>query len=85
MSERKAHVTPRIEDALRALDESMNELLHGVARAVLEESDQVVLDRWQAARIAVLCRDLAQTLATEHSDLLGTPIAPDSDVARLAG
>ena len=85
MSERKAHVTPRIEDALRALDESMNELLHGIARAVLEESDQVVLDRWQAARIAVLCRDLAGTLATEHADLLGTPIAPDSDVARLAG
>jgi hypothetical protein len=85
MSERKAHVTPRIEDALRALEESVNELLHGVARAVLEESERVELDRWQAARIAVLFRDLSQTITAEHADLMSTPITSDSEVARLAG
>ncbi len=85
MSERKAHVTPRIEDALRALEESVNELLHGVARAVLDESERVELDRWQAARIAVLFRDLSQTIAAEHADLMSTPITSDSEVARLAG
>ena len=85
MSERKAHVTPRIEDALRALEESVNELLHGVARAVLEESERVELDRWQAARIAVLFRDLSQTIVAEHADFMSTPITSDSEVARLAG
>jgi hypothetical protein len=85
MSERKPHVTPRIEDALQALDESVNELLHGVARAVLNETDRVELDRWQAARIAVLFRDLSQTIAAEHADLMSTPITSDSEVARLAG
>lgn len=85
MSERKAHVTPRIEDALQALEESVNELLNGVARAVLEESDRVEIDRWQAARIAVLFRDLSRTIASEHADLMNTPIAADTEVARLAG
>lgn len=85
MSERKAHVTPRIEDALRALEESVNELLHGVARAVLDESERVELDRWQAARIAVLFRELSQTIVAEHADLMSTPITSDSEVARLAG
>ena len=85
MSERKPHVTPRIEDALQALEESMSELLHGVARAVLDESDRVELDRWQAARIAVLFRDLSQTLTSQHADLLSTPIAEASELPRLAG
>ena len=84
MSERKTHVTPRIEDALHALDESMNELLHGVARAVLNDSDRVELDRWQAARIAVLFRDLSETLASQHGDLLSTPITADSELEGLA-
>ena len=85
MSERKPHVTPRIEDALQALEESMSELLHGVARAVLDESDRVELDRWQAARIAVLFRDLSQTLTSQHADLLGTPIAAETELQRLVG
>ena len=85
MSERKPHVTPRIEDALQALDESVTELLHGVARAVLNESERVELDRWQAARIAVLFRDLSQTLTNQHADLLSTPIAAESELQRLAG
>lgn len=68
------HVTPRVEDALQALDESVVELLHAMARAVLNESDTVEISRWQAARIAVLFRDLNTTLGQRYPDLLATPI-----------